>query len=334
MKVLLLSPKSDFSSQMDDALQARGDSVLFVDDRVDYGLPKFLRSWRWLWRFGRRMPFLRRRSNMALQRHVLNLALREHVDVLLATKGMNIKLPTLESLRRLKVRTAVWFPDNAANEPYASWVRTVGPAWDHFFSFDSAVFDQIPGMSRDRLHVLPFGIDPNKFQTGSLTTDDENIHACNVVFVGAPYPDRVRLLESIADLKLNIWGWSGWTKTSLARHYHGPLDARGSAKAYRLAKISLNTNVLPRARGVNLKTFEICAAGGFQLTDNPTDLGGLFEIDRELAVFGGEGDFRAKILEWLAKSKERADIAAAGKRRVIEDHSMAMRINELMSYLA
>jgi len=30
----------------------------------------------------------------------------------------------------------------------------------HFFSFDSAIKDQIPAGSRARVHVLPFGVDP------------------------------------------------------------------------------------------------------------------------------------------------------------------------------
>ena len=88
------------------------------------------------------------------------------------------------------------------------------------------------------------------------------------------------------------------------------------------------------AKGVNIKTFEICAAGGFQLSDNPEDLGKAFDIGRELDVFENAGQFREKVDFWLAHDEERARVASAGQRRVTADHTMRARIDELMRILA
>ena len=256
---------------------------------------------------------------------------QQHPDLLLATKGMNIRVDTLDALRRTGIRTAVWFPDNAAREPYASWVRTVGSRWDHFFSFDSAIYDQMPTASHERVHVLPFGIDPAAYQLETLTPKDHARFDCDICLIGAAYPDRIRLLEQVKDLNVKVWGWSGWRATSLRAQYHGPLDARESARAYRCAKICLNTNILPHAHGLNLKTFEIAAAGGFQLTDRLPDLDASFVIGKELDVFTDERDFRRKVQYWLAHNDLRQAIAAAGRERALKDHALRQRMHGMLT---
>jgi spore maturation protein CgeB len=332
MKILFVAPTSDNTQQAHDAIVSLGHEVVWLDDRRDYALPVFLRRHRTLWRIGRRWRWWRRRSNTALQQRVLVEAERFHPRALVALKGMNIKPATLSALQSRGIRTAVWCVDNAANEPYASWVRMVGPQWDRFFSFDSAIGTQMPESARPQ--VLPMAVNPERYSMGALSDADRARYACEVVFIGAPYPDRVALLARIADsVNLKIWGWKGWNDTSLAKFYHGPLDARESAKAYRCAAVSVNTNILPRARGVNGKTYEICASGGFQLSDECADLRNQFAVGAELAVFKDADDFVEQVKYWLARPQERARIAEAGRARVLRDHTLRQRMETLISSL-
>lgn len=333
MKILLVAPGSDFSTSVERALIQEGHAVIRVDERLDPALPSFLRRLRPLWRIGRRIPWWRRRSNRMLQKYLLHIGTKERPDVMLSTKGMNIRPMTLQALKALGIRTVCWFPDNAANEPYASWVRTIGPEWDHFFSFDSAIYEQVPADIHDRVHVLPFGVDPEAWDPEPITDADRQRYACDVCFVGAPYLDRIALLSRIIDVNLKIFGWSGWEHTRLAKYYHGPLDAREASKAYRLAKICVNTNILPHARGVNLKTFEITAAGGFQLTDELADLSGSFTIGSELDTFVDESDFERKVRYWLGRDEERQRISCAGQERCVRNHALRARMRTLMTFL-
>lgn len=328
MNILYVAPTSDFATQVESALTSLGHTVSFLDDRVDYAMPAPVRPSRFVWSISRRIPWLRRRANDALQRQIYSSA-KGH-DLVLAAKGMNVRRTTLTELRRLGVRTAVWFPDNAANEPYKRWVREVGPLWDHFFSFDTAIYDQIPAMAHSRVHVLPFGVEVSSYAVHPFTDTDRKEFSSEICFIGAPYPDRVRLLQSVADKGLKIWGWQGWTKTPLAALYRGPLSASDSAKAYSLAKICVNTNILPHANGVNIKTFEICASGGFQLTDECCDLERSFVPGKELDVFTDSEDFSSKVRYWTTHEAERRDIARAGFERVARDHTLHMRLSELV----
>lgn len=331
MKILFVSPASDTTTQIRDALIAEGHDVVWLDDRQDYSLPSFLRSWRLLWRVSRRIRPLRLRSIRALQARVLESA--KGKDLLFSNKGMNIKPPTLAALKQMGVKTAVWMPDNAANEPYRSWVRNAGQLWDRLFSFDSAIYDQTPTEAHTRVHVLPFGVDPAAYDPEPISDADRAEYSCDIAFVGAPYPDRVELLQTVVGRNLKIWGWGGWKKTPLAKHYRGPLNARQSAKAYRLAKIAVNTNVRPIAKGVNVKTFEICAAGGFQLTDEPADLRQSFAIGKELDVFHDADEFRDRVEYWLGHDDERRAVAGAGRERVVRDHTMRQRMRRMISLL-
>ena len=330
MKILYVAPASDFTFHVRDALQDIGHSVTYLNDRVDYSVPYFIGSSRLWWRVRRRISWLRRRSNDALQKKILSAP---NYDALLAGKGMNIQPATLNELTRRGIITAVWFPDNAANEPYASWVKNCGPLWSHFFSFDSAIHGQIND-SGAHIHTLPFAVDIESLNPEPVSHEEQKRYLCDVVFVGAPYPDRVKLLEALSNIcTVHIYGWSGWGNTSLAAYYRGPLTTQEASKAYRCAKISLNTNVLPRARGVNLKTFEICVAGGFQLTDVCEDLVHAFEPHRELEVFEGEEQCVERVRYWLAHDAERKQIAQAGYERVVRDHTLKRRMLELMHIL-
>ncbi len=330
MKVLYIAPKSDFAHAVERALCDAGCEVTYLNDRIDYSVPEILRGSKMWWKLRRHIGFLRARSNAALQQQIILASAR--VDMVLAGKGMNIQPDTLQLLRDRNIKTVVWYPENPANEPYAKWVRTVGPVWDYFISFDSAIFHYMPEKAHARTHVVPFGAPRIDTAFNRDSNSDRERFGCDVVFVGAPYPDRVRLLERIASTcSLRIWGWQGWSATRLAHCYRGAINAADATKAYYFSKISMNTNVLPRANGVNLKTFEICAAGGFQLTDQCSDLPALFTPGVEVGVFDGEDDFVRQVQYWLSHDTERVKVAKAGYARAASEHTLERRISRILT---
>ncbi len=334
MRILLVAPSSDFTAQVHKALCDEGHEVAFINDRLDYGVPGIFRGLRSLWKWSRRIPWWRRHANATLQHLIIHTVHMTKPRLLLAIKGMNIKPPTLQILREQSITTACWFMDNAANEPYATWVHTIGPKWDFLLSFDPGILNQFPRGAHTKVAGIPVGINPDVYRSVPISDEDRRRFTCQVCFVGAPYPDRVALLSRIVDLDLKIFGWPGWKNTTLAKYYYGSLNARESAMAYRLAGICVNTNVLPHANGVNLKTFEICAAGGFQLTDECADLKTLFAVGSELDIFHDSEEFRQKIDYWLGHDDERRRVASAGKVRAIRDHSIRERVRRILAIVA
>jgi spore maturation protein CgeB len=326
MKILLIAPLSDFTEQLQLAFQQEGHNSIYINDRGLAWIPL-------LWKVIRHIPFLRRMRNALLARRILRKADSFRPDTVIFCKGMSIKPPTIQALKRMGAVTANWFPENGHNEPYRSWINQHVGDYDVFFSFDSELLARQSEFPRTRIVHLPLGVGPESFTVGNLTPEDHATYDADICFVGACYPERVQVLSELQEWNLKIFGWKGWESTVLASRYGGPLSARESAKAYRCAKIVINMNLEPPVHGINAKTFEICAAGGFQLTDWRADLPMLFTEDREVVVFRSISELKAKIAQYLADAAAGQKIADAGHERVMRDHTMRNRVRTIIGSL-
>jgi hypothetical protein len=85
---------------------------------------------------------------------------------------------------------------------------------------------------------------------------------------------------------------------------------------------------------VNLRIFEGAACGALVLTDSDANgLGELFEIGREIVVYGDDADLLDKIAYYLAHEEEREQIARAGQQRTLAEHISACRTRTLLDIL-
>lgn len=333
MRILFVSPQSSFTEQLVKAFEQNGVQIVCIDDRRNYLLPDRLGQNRLMWRLVRKIKPLRRLSNRLFAKHVLKAADKFKPDILFVNKSLLVKPPLLAEFKSRGIKTVNWFPENANNEPYRTWLQVVAPEYDYFFSFDSAVLEQFPKGGSTKVRYIPFAVDPASYADAEFSDADRERYSCNICFVGAPYPERVRALELVKDMGLRIYGWKGWEKTTLAAYYHGPLNTTESAKAYRCAKICVNTNLEPPTNGVNVKTFEIPAAGGFQLSDYRKDIEGLFLPDSEISLFRDFQELRTKARYYLEDTAGREAIAAAGHARVLRDHTLKKRVREMLEII-
>lgn len=331
-RILLIAPRGSFTEQMMQGFRENDCDVRWVDDRFNWLFPAWsLLQSGWAWRATRRIHVLRRISNQRLAAMI-----RQHIDVwrpdaLFVHKSLLVKPDTIRYAQDRGVRVAHWCPENVAHEPYASWMRSVAGLYDTFFSFDASAVTYMPGERRDRFFVLPFALVPERFQ-GSMPAATE----FDVCFIGAPYPERqeaLMTLTALPHIRLGLFGWSGWRATPLARFYRGSVTPEEAAEIYRRSAICINMNLLPETHGVNVKTFEIPAAGGFELTDERAGLKDIFAIEQEVATFTHISDLQPKVMYWLAHPVERQSIAARGRNRVLRDHTMRVRIQQALSII-
>jgi spore maturation protein CgeB len=99
---------------------------------------------------------------------------------------------------------------------------------------------------------------------------------------------------------------------------------------FRSASIALNNQHPSEICGVNKRTFEIAAAGGFQLVSHRPGLDELFDDGRELVSYEGLDDLREKIRYYLVHDQLRQQIARAGQERVLAEHTYARRLHLLL----
>lgn len=100
---------------------------------------------------------------------------------------------------------------------------------------------------------------------------------------------------------------------------------------YRQSDVSLNTTSLQMKGAVNQRVFDVPACGGFVLTDAREQLGNLFDLGREAAVYGHPGEIRDMVRHYLAHPAERARISQAARRRILAEHTYVRRLAELVA---
>lgn len=330
MKIILVASKSEFTNQLRKAFEKSNVEVSYLDDRKNYLLPKFLQDSSFLWQLTRRVNYLKKLSNQKFNKKVVDLCEALKPDLVFVVKGMIIKEPTFIKLNQMGIKTANWFLENLFVEPYKTWLPKNYGNFDYFFTCDSLMLDYLPSTSKTKVIYLPVGVDPSYYEPGELTEEDKERYSCDVCFVGAPYPERIEAMEYIKDLNLKIFGWKGWEKTGLKNLFFGSLNAKETAKLCNCAKICINMAIRPPLHAVNLKTFEILAAGGFELTDYRKDMDGLFRIGEEIAIFKDKKDLREKILFYLANDELRRSIAQAGHQKVLQEHTLDKRIKYML----
>jgi hypothetical protein len=101
-------------------------------------------------------------------------------------------------------------------------------------------------------------------------------------------------------------------------------------RKFRDTAVNLNLIKGNNETRLNLRHFEITAAGGFMLTYPTAELSRYFEIGTECVTFDGERDLLDKIRYYLAHPRERLEIALAGQRRTLSQHLYSHRISELV----
>jgi spore maturation protein CgeB len=333
MRIFFVGSPSTFNTEFVASFVRTGSQVEVFDDRTNVLLPG-LHYIPGSWSALRLIPPLKRFNKKKLNHILLAQCRAFKPDILITTKGNNLLGVTLATLRQEGISSVNWFPENSNQPMYHRWVTQHYREYDYFLSFDPTFIKNFPSTVTTKVGYLPFGISPAVYNQ-SISQEDRARYTCDVCFAGAPYPERIQILEQISrmGISLKIYGWSGWKDTPLKDFYFGPLYTTSLAKLYAVAKISLNMNVHPVDSGVNVRTFEIPAAHGFQITDNQPDLGNLFEIGKEICIFQTPEELFEKISYYLTHETERSAIVSAGRERVLRDHTLDHRARELLRFI-
>ena len=112
------------------------------------------------------------------------------------------------------------------------------------------------------------------------------------------------------------------------------LDQKTINQIYNQSRINLSfAPKEPPGRIVNLRTFEICMSGNFQLMQYSPIIEDFFEIDEEIVCWKNKNDLFDKILYYIENEEEREKIAEKGYKRAVKDHTWTKRFEDLNTYL-
>lgn len=234
--------------------------------------------------------------------------------------------------------TVNWFADD--HWRFEDFTRHMAPAFDLAVTTDPDSLPKYQLLKDTRVHLSQWAC--NRYAYGRATTELGH----DVTFVGQPHGDRRQTVAKLEDagLPVECWGF-GWPAGQLEHEQMVDVFASSGinlnlsnsseltglkARLRRLLRFRPPTPRPPQIKGRN---FEVPGCGGFLLTERVPHLERYFELDREVAVFDTADDLVDKVRFWLEHDDERRQIADAGYRRVMSEHTYDHRFAAIFEAL-
>jgi spore maturation protein CgeB len=245
-------------------------------------------------------------------------------DLIFLFKAHNITPRTLAYLKKTtSARIINWYPDN----PFTVWngnshtnILASLPIYDAFVIWSQMLINPLKSAGCKKAIYAPFGYHaPLLEQVIPYTDEDVARFTCDVSFIGTWDINRQQWLEQLVQhmpqLNFALWGndWdSKLPETSPLRAYlRGPAQYnQNMVKIVRLSRISLNFIREQNITSHNMRTIEIPACGGFQLTQRTYEQAEfLFAEGKTIACFSTIDELVTKITYYLNNPDERQKIA-------------------------
>lgn len=265
-------------------------------------------------------------------------AIKFDADLVWYTAQSPVSVKSLRLLRAEGIKTAFWFVEDVRRFEY--W-RHLVQEFDVVFTIQTGeAKEAISSTGARRVEYLPMAANPKLHRALQLSADDVIRYGSEVSFVGAGYPNRVKLFERLRIDGLKLWGndWPDTWQTKL-QDSGRRVTPEETCLIYNASKINLNIHssvngeLLEVGDFVNPRTFEIAACGAFQIVNEQAPLASLFELNAELSTVQTVSELEDSIQYYLSHPEERNRIAHAAQQRVFAEHTYAHRMQRALESL-
>jgi spore maturation protein CgeB len=144
---------------------------------------------------------------------------------------------------------------------------------------------------------------------------------------------RVCLSLALIPLGLVIYGDTGWKRLLGNKGTLRPkVDYfRELPDVYQGTAVNINCTSFQMKTAVNQRVFDVPACGGFLLSDYQEDMDRFFEVGKEAVCFRTLEEAASLTVHYLGNEGERQRIAAAGRKRVLAEHTYDRRMAALVA---
>jgi hypothetical protein len=248
--------------------------------------------------------------------------------------------------KNLAVPKAAWYHESFfRDDAMIDFDQIRWCADEHFFPAiqDAELHDQ-EAFAEGQSHWLPFGVDTDVFKPGNLrlpSADEETEWRIpkdfNCAFIGLLYDKRKAYLQALAKHQIPPIYCGNVTVIDLDGFQYEE-SVRRLAANYRRIKVFMNLPSLSRL--LVTKVYEVLATETFLVTpelnteDRSSENMKLFESGKHLMYYRPShmGGTAQMLREWISPQKdaEREAIAAAGCAEVRKNHSLEVRLSEIL----
>jgi spore maturation protein CgeB len=208
-------------------------------------------------------------------------------------------------------------------------------AYDVFFTKERYALRALEAVGLRNLYYLPHYCVPDFHHSVRLSPEEERRYTTPISLVGSWYPYRERLMTSLANYPIRIWG-SGWQRSVAPAVRHmiagGAVWGRAKLAVYAASTVSLNPHhPMNDIVGVNTRTFELAASGVCQLVDLKGELPSLFTPDEEVVAYRDLEELKTQLDHYAAHPDEARAIGAGAQRRALKEHTLRHRVDEILA---
>jgi spore maturation protein CgeB len=170
----------------------------------------------------------------------------------------------------------------------------------------------------------------------ALPSPEERLACESLVTWEATRQYRWRCVTALGGLKPVIAGDAeGWARAfgrESGARLLGRLDYYADLpRFYAMSEVNLNCTSRQMKGAVNQRVFDVPACGGFVLTDRREQLDALLEPGREIAVYASPDEIPELAARFLRDKAVRERMAAAGRARILAEHTYEHRLTALMA---
>jgi len=264
-------------------------------------------------------------------------------DFIVVMKGVNLVPSSLRTIRQKMPGSTlinINYDDYLSASPGNKFphLNQMIPCYDYFFPSKKINVEELLELGARNVEYIPLGYDPAIHYPVSIASEEARIYRAEVSFIGTHTRARARLLSTITDYNLSIWG-DLWTM----KHINPKLTRAATnrvvlgqefSKVVGSSRISLNFFREGNRDTHNFKTFELPACGGFVISERSDELGDFFEEGKEVVAFEGVQELKDKIDYYLRHDEARKKIVRAAYRRVqSEKYTIRDRVESILDLM-
>lgn len=146
---------------------------------------------------------------------------------------------------------------------------------------------------------------------------------------------NIEYLNSKGDMQIFGYGANKLPINSVVRKEHK--GVKWGLDMYRIlgrSKISFNRHINTAENNANnMRLYEATGMGSLLLTDMKDNLNNIFEIDKEIVTYTCKEEALEKVKYLKNNPKKLYEIASAGQKRTLKEHTYEIRMRELMEII-
>ena len=273
---------------------------------------------------------------------VLRLCDSHRAEYHIGYKCETFRPETIREMKRRGIFTALWHPD----PDIPGWLVPLAREQDMFITMANGLVKDYEAQGIPCVRWLSEGLEPSAYKYDSITDEERRRYSADVVLIGnianSPnYRERWKLLQRLVREGFDVKWWGthiarkprNWRMLlSRVNRAWGGTNVWNEtyAKAVACSKIFVARDVRPWIdKSLSNRAYYATGNGVFYLTHYTQGIEDIFEIGREIDVFHDHSEMVSKVRYYLEYEDERRAIAAAGRKRTLENYTYQHRFAEM-----